>query len=133
MRTALASVTTAIGLVLAVTPAVAHHSFAAEFDADKPVRFVGTVTKIEWTNPHAWFYIDVMDESGRVTNWGWELGSPNGLVRAGWKRNSMKIGDVITVEGSRARDGNNTANARIVILNSTGQKLFAASSQPAGR
>ena len=129
MKTTGAILMIAIVVAPGVTGASAHHSFAAEFDADRPVRLVGTVTKIEWTNPHAWFYIDVSDESGRVANWGWELGSPNGLVRTGWTRNSLKVGTVVTVEGSRSRDGSNTANTRVVTVNSTGQRLFAASSQ----
>jgi hypothetical protein len=128
MRMRLAACTLA-GLVAAAAPGYAHHSFAAEFDADKPVKVVGTVTKIEWTNPHAWIYIDVMDDSGKVANWGWELGSPTSLVRLGWTRNSLKVGTAVTVEGSRSRDGSNTANARSITLNSTGQKLFGASSQ----
>ena len=118
-----------VGLLLAARSVVAHHAFAAEFDADKPVNLTGAVTKIEWTNPHTWFYIDVADQTGKVTNWGLEMGSPNGLMRAGWTRNSMKVGDVISVEGSRAKDGSNHANARVVILKSTGKRLFAASSQ----
>jgi len=124
----------AVAISLLTTAIVsAHHSFSAEFDLDKQIRLTGVVTKLEWTNPHAWFYIDVKDESGKVTNWGWELGSPNGLIRTGWTRNSLKVGTEVTVEGSRARDGGNTANARDVIITSTGQKLFAASSQPAER
>lgn len=129
MRTRLAIFVTGLVLVLASVPALAHHSFAAEFDANKPLKLTGTVTKLEWTNPHAWFYLDVRDESGKVTNWGFELGSPNGLMRFGWNRNSMKIGDSVTVEASRAKDGSNNANARAVTLASTGKRLFAASSQ----
>ena len=129
MRTKLAVLLVGVGLLLAARPVVAHHAFAAEFDADKPVKLTGAVTKVEWTNPHTWFYIDVKDETGKVTNWGLEMGSPNGLMRAGWNRNSMKIGDEVTVEASRARDGSSNGNARVVILKSTGQRLFAASSQ----
>jgi hypothetical protein len=129
MKARFAILVAGLVLTLASVPVLAHHSFAAEFDANKPLKLTGTVTKLEWTNPHAWFYLDVKDETGKVTNWGFELGSPNGLMRAGWTRNSMKIGDTITVEASRAKDGSNNANARAVTLASTGQRLFAASSQ----
>ena len=111
------------------SPALAHHSFAAEFDAKQPIKLTGTVTKVEWTNPHVWFYIDVKDETGKVTNWGMEMGGPNGLLRAGWTRNSMKAGDEVTVDGFKARSGRPLGNATSVVLTSTGQKLFAASSQ----
>ena len=105
-----------------------HHSFAAEFDASKAIRLTGTLTKVEWTNPHTYFYIDVSDADGKVVNWGMEMGSPNGLMRQGWSRNSLKIGDEIIVEGSQAKDGSTIANARSVTL-ASGQRLFAGSSQ----
>ncbi len=129
MRTKLTVVVAALGLLLAAVPVIAHHSFAAEFDANKPVKVTGTVTKVEWKNPHVYFYIDVKEDDGKITNWGMEMGSPNGLMRQGWTRNSMKVGDVVSVEGSRARDGSAIGNARAVVLASTGQRLFAASSQ----
>jgi hypothetical protein len=129
MRTKFAFLIAGLALMVA-RPIVAHHSFAAEFDANKPFKMSGTVTKVEWQNPHTYFYIDVADEkSGKVTNWGMEMGSPNGLMRAGWNRNTMKVGDKVTVEGSLAKDGSHTGNARAVTLASTGQRLFAASSQ----
>ena len=129
MRARLAVFVAGLGLLLSAKTALAHHSFAAEFDAKKPFVLTGTVTKLEWANPHAWFYVDVKDDNGKVTNWGFEMGGPNALMRAGWTRNSMKPGDVVTVEGSRARDGSNNGNVKAVTLTSTGQRLFAASSQ----
>ena len=129
MRNRLRLLTAAVGLLAVCMPAMAHHSFSAEYDAKKPVQLKGVVTKVDWMNPHVYFYIDVEDEAGKVTNWAVEMGSPNGLMRAGWSRNSMKVGDVVSVEGSRAKDGSNNANARTVTLAGTGQKLFAASSQ----
>jgi hypothetical protein len=116
-------------VLLAAMPLLSHHSFYAEFDANKPVKLTGAVTKVEWENPHAWFYVDVKEDSGAVSNWGFELGSPNLLIRAGWGKNSLKVGDVVTVEASRAKNGKNIANAKLVILASTGQKLFGGSSQ----
>jgi hypothetical protein len=130
MKTTLAVLVTS-GMLLAARPSVAHHAFSAEFDSNKPVTLTGTVTKVEWTNPHAWFYMDVADPTGKVTNWAFELGGPNTLLREGWTRNSMKIGDVVTVEGSRAKDGSPIANTQTITLKSTGKRLFAASSRGA--
>jgi hypothetical protein len=119
-------------VVLAATcPLTAHHNFRAEFDASRPFKLSGTVTRIEWTNPHTWFYVDVReikDDAGKALNMGMEMGSPNALMRAGWRRDAMKIGDEVVVEGFHAHTRNHIGNARVVILVSTGQRLFAASS-----
>ena len=124
----LAVIVAGLGLLLCSVPMLAHHSFAAEYDSSKPVTLTGTVTNVEWMNPHARFYIDVKDEKGEVSNWELELGSPNGLMRQGWTRNSLKEGDVVTVTGSKAKDGSNLANARAVTL-ANGKKVFAGSSE----
>ena len=92
-------------LLMSALPVLAHHSFAAEYDASKPVNLKGVVTKVEWTNPHARFYVDVKDENGKVTNWNFELASPNVLTRNGWTRHSLKEGDMIEVQGAMAKDG----------------------------
>jgi hypothetical protein len=107
----------------------AHHSFAAEYDSDKPFKLTGAVTKIEWTNPHVYFYIDVKDEdTGRIANWAMEMGAPAVIARNGWRRSSMTIGDLVVVEGFRAKSGMTHGNARSVTLASTGERLGAGSS-----
>ena len=117
-------------LGLASLPSWGHHSFAAEYDSTKPVKLTGAVTKIDWTNPHVYFFVDVEDSAtGRVTNWAFEMAAPAALKNTGWTRNSMKIGDVIVVEGTRAKDGGNHGNARAVTLAATGKRLGAASSE----
>ena len=118
-----------IAVLLASGAAAAHHSYSAEFDAGKPVKLTGVVTRVDWKNPHALFHIDVTDESGKVANWSWELASPTQLMRSGWTRNTMKAGDRVIVEGTLARDGSNHANTRAVVMASTGKRLFAGSSQ----
>ena len=114
-----------VGLCSFAKYAAAHHAFSAQYDSNKQVTFTGVVTKIEWLNPHAYFFIDVTDEkTGEIASWACELTSPVGLMRQGWTRNSMKIGDVVVVGGILARDGSPSLNAQSVVLTSTGQKLF---------
>ena len=115
-------------VLFSASSVAAHHNFRAEFDINSPFSVTGTVTRVEWTNPHTWFYVDVKDDKGVVTNWAMEMGSPNALMRAGWKRTSMNAGEVVSVDGYKSWDRKNTGNARTVILTKTGQKLFAASS-----
>ena len=117
----------ALVLMITAAGAAAHHSFAAEYDVGKPVTISGVVTKLEWTNPHARFYVDVKDTTGAISNWEFELGSPNSLMRRGWTRTSLKPGDAVSVEGFVARKDPHVANARTVTL-SDGKKVFAGSS-----
>ena len=118
-------------LALAALPAIAHHSFAAEYDQKSPVTFSGIVSKLDWMNPHVYFYVDVIDREGKVTHWSCEAGNPNALARRGWKKNSLQAGDRVTVEGYRAKDGTYTMNARSITL-ADGKKVFAASSDDGG-
>lgn len=120
-------------LVLGMTvSAVAHHSFSAEYDSKKVVTLTGTVTKVEWMNPHVYFFLDIDGEDGKAANWGFEMGPPNGLQRSGWTRNTIKIGDELTVNGTLAKDGSKQVNARTVTITSTGKRLGAASSEGSG-
>lgn len=126
MRATVALIAAGLSLV-SVAPLLAHHSFAAEYDANKPVTIKGVVTKVEWMNPHARFYVDAKDTDGKVTNWNFELGAIPVLLKQGWRKDSLKAGDSVTVEGSRAKDGSNNANARRVVL-PDGRRVFAGSS-----
>jgi hypothetical protein len=121
-----------LAAALMALPAYAHHSFPAQYDASKPITLTGKVTSVEWTNPHIFIYVDVPnEETGEVVNWALEMGGPNALLRLGWKRDSLKVDDLITVEGSLARDGSNLANAKTIVMVATGQRMLAGSSSPA--
>ena len=127
VRTLVAAVLVA-GSASVLRPLDAHHSFAAEYDRTQTVKLTGAVTKIDWMNPHVYFYIDVRDENGRVANWALEMGAPAVLARTGWRRSTMKIGDVVVVEAYRAKAGGTHGNARTVTMASTGERLGAGSS-----
>lgn len=130
MQVRMISLLACASLVVAA-PVLAHHSFAGEYDSTKPITLTGKVTKVEWTNPHARFYIDVKGDDGATTNWNLELASPNVLKRQGWSSTSLKEGDVVTVEGSLARSGAKMANARLVTL-ADGSRVFARAAVDGG-
>jgi hypothetical protein len=116
-------------LILAAMPAAAHHAFAAEFDTDRPVKVRGTITKIEWVNPHAWLYVDVKSADGKVVNWHFELGPPNALFRLGWKKDAIPAGTEVEITGFRAKSMEAVANGRSIIL-PDGRELFSGGSGP---
>ena len=119
----------AVALASMAAASQAHHSFAAEYDTNKPVKLTGVLTKLEWTNPHVYIYIDVTDEAtSKVTNWAFEMGPPHMLQKSGWKKNELKLGEVLEIDGWMARNGGNSGNARRVMRRATGEVLGAASS-----
>jgi hypothetical protein len=132
MKTILKNVVPSLlaSMLAGALPAYAHHSFPAEYDASKPVKMTGKVTKVEWTNPHIFVYVDVPDEkTGEAVSWQLEMGGPNSLMRLGWKRDSLKAGDLVTVEGSLARYTPHLANASSIVMVATGKKMLAGSSR----
>ncbi len=129
MNKGIALLAAGLAAVATAGPVLAHHSFAAEFDSKKPIDLTGTVTKVEWMNPHTYFYVDVQDNNGDYTTWALELGSPNGLARMGWSPNSLKVGDTVHVTGFQARDGSPKGNARSVVL-ADGKRLFNSTKGP---
>jgi hypothetical protein len=129
MKTKLCVVAAGLVLLLVTTPLAAHHAFAAEFDVNQPVKVNGTVTKVEFTNPHAWLYVDVKEADGKVVNWRFELGAPNALIRLGWRVDTIKSGTEVEIAGFRAKAGGPVANGRSIKL-SDGRELFSGGSAP---
>jgi len=131
MKTTLCILGSLVALLTIDRPAVAHHSFAAEFDADSPVTVTGAVSKMTWVNPHSWIYVDVKQPDGKVVNWRFEMGPPNALLRMGWRKDSIPPGTPVKIEGYRAKSGEPVANAKTVTL-PDGRELFSGGSAPSG-
>jgi len=129
MKAILAAAAVCASMLLSAIPIAAHHSFEAEYDRTQKVTLKGKVTKIEWQNPHVYYYVDVPDATGKVVNWAIEVGAPNGLYRAGWRKDSLKIGDEVTVEAFRAKAGGPHANGNSVVL-ANGKKVFNGTADP---
>lgn len=130
MGAKLATLLFVVGLTLSAVPAIAHHSFAAEFDASKPITLTGTLTKMEWVNPHGWIYIDVKNPDGKVENWAIEAGAPNALLRRGLRRTDFPIGSEVVVKGFRAKNGSPTANGQTVTFKDGRNFFLGASDSP---
>jgi hypothetical protein len=131
MRLKARSVFAAFGLACLALPALAHHSFAAEYDSNKPVKLTGIVTKVEWMNPHIYYYVDVKAEDGKVVNYAVEGGTPGSLYRQGWRKDSLRVGDTVTVDGYKAKNGSNHVNGRKVVL-PDGTRVFGGSADDGG-
>ena len=129
IRGFIVSAAVASAIILAAVPAIAHHAFAAEFDADKPIKITGKVVEMRWSNPHAWIYLDVAGASGKTERWAFETGAANGLFRRGWRKEDLPAGTVLVIQGWQARNGSNTANAGSITF-PDGRRLFAGSSNP---